>query len=127
MAQKAPHEQSYGLAKESELDVALRYLSEHEQHTAVRVDRQMLRTMFNAVSQQREAGSKLALLTATVIRTHIPPKDKGNVRLVEAYTSGIMKMFSIRSVLARQRRTAPTTVQPATVHPVTKHGQLVLL
>lgn len=124
---KDAQDKSYALAKDSELDGALAYLSTHDQHKSVSVDRFMLQTIFNAVSQQREPKSKLALLTATVTRKHIAAKDKGNVRIVEAYISGVMKMFSIRSVYAKQRQSTPTTVSPATGHPVEKNGQFVLL
>lgn len=127
MEQREPQGQSYVLARDDELDTALAYLKDHEQHGSVQVDKNMLRTLFNAASKKREPGSKLALLAATSVRDHIAPKDKGNVRIVEAYTSGIMKVFSVRAVRAKARRSAPTTVSPATVHPVGKYGQLVLL
>lgn len=127
MAHVPNRDASYGFAKETELDEALKYLAEHKEHKRTTVDRQMLRTVFNAVTKKRERGSKLALLSATVIRDHVPARDKGNVRIIEAYTSGVMKMFSVRSVNARKRNSAPSTVSPATVHPEGKYGQLILL
>lgn len=127
MAQAATRSKTFAPAKEHELDQALAYLKEHEQHRHASVDRHMLKTMFNATNQEREPKSKLPLLTATVIRKHIAARDKGNVRLIEAYTSGVMKMFSIRSTFARRHHTRPTTAQPANEHPVEKNGQLVLL
>jgi|GEM_PF-4081011 len=127
MIKETPREQSFVLAKESELDEALTYLSTHAQHKSIQVDRQMLRVVFNAVNAERLPGSKLKLLSATVVRKYVPAKHKGNVRIIEAYTSGIMKMFSVRSVFARNRRSPPTTINPATVHPEGKHGQYLLL
>jgi len=44
MVQAAPQGQSYGLARDEELDTALTYLKGHEEHRLVSVDKNMLRT-----------------------------------------------------------------------------------
>jgi len=127
MLQGTRQETSYVLARDSEIDEATAYLSTHDKHRDVAIDRYMLKTLFDDLSKQRLPSSKLALLAATVTRDHIAPKDKGNVRIVEAYTSGIMKIMSIRSAIRRERNNRATTVNPATAHPVRKNGQYILL
>jgi hypothetical protein len=122
---------SYPLVTEDELDQALAYVREHKEYKAVTLDRNMLRTLFNKMTKQRKRGSKLALLAATVVRDHIPPRFKGAVRVIEAYTGAIMKIMSIRRVHQLQRaqtvETKPAPTPQDETYPMREDGQYVML